>query len=127
MTVASVYESAVLASTTYVAVDPTRPALSCTLPVSHEVAGDTPATSVQLWLGAGGLRRSLRVTVTIDVDGTSIVEDPTSGIFGHGPRLSSAVQDFRTALADHLQALHAADKLSAHMQDQARYLTELLG
>lgn len=135
MTVATVYEGAVLTSATHVAVDPTQFALASAFPVNPEVSSETRpqvssetrATSVQLWLGAGGLNRSLRVAVIIDVDGTFIVEDPESGIFGQGPRLSSALQDFRSALAEHLQALRAADKLSAHMQDQARYLTELLG
>lgn len=53
MTVATVYEGAVLTSATHFAVDPTQFALASAFPVNPEVSSETRATSVQLWLGAG--------------------------------------------------------------------------
>lgn len=114
------------ASQTHVSVPIGRVEVSSTVSVRLPRAEDVESPRSHLWVGARGLRRPVRVTVTMDLDGTYVVEDPTSGIFGDGPQLSSAIEDFRAALVSHRDELLSAGRLSARLQGELKYLSDLL-
>jgi len=115
------------ASQTHATASVGRPAVSSTVAVRLPHADEVESPRTYLWVGSRGLRWPVRVAVTIDVDGTYVVEDLASGIFGDGPRLSTAIEDFRAALVSYRDELLSAERLSAHLQDQLTYLSDLLG
>ena len=55
-------------------------------------------------------------------DGYWTVRDPETGIFGSGATEAAAHEDFRRALAEHLDVLERQDSLSAELLAQLSYL-----
>lgn len=127
MTVPTLLVKPAMASQTHASVPIGHVEVSSTVPVRLLHADEVESPRSHLWVGARGLRRTIRVAVTIDVDGTYVVEDLDSGIFGDGPRLSAAIEDFRAALVSHRDELLSAERLSPHLQRQLTYLNDLLG
>lgn len=127
MTVPTLLVKPAMASQTHASVPIGHVEVSSTVPVRLPHADEVESPRTHLWIGGRGFRWPIRVAVTIDVDGTYVVEDPASAIFGDGPRLSAAIEDFRAALVSHRDELLSADRLSAHLQDQLTYLSDLLG
>lgn len=126
MSVPTLLVKSATASQTHASVPIGRVEVSSTVAVRLPHADEVEAPQSHLWVGARGLRKPVRVTVAVEVDGTYVVEDPTSGIFGAGPKLSSAVEDFRSALVNHRDELLTAGRLSARLQGQLKYLSDLL-
>ena len=127
MTVPTLLVKPALASQTQASVLIGDVEISSTVPVRLPHADEVESPRTRLWVGARGLRWPIRVAVTIDVDGTYVVEDLDSEIFGDGPRLSAAIEDFRAALVSHRDELLSAERLSPHQQGQLTYLSDLLG
>ena len=127
MTVPTLLVKPAMASQTHASVPIGHVEVSSTIPVRLPHADEVESPRSQLWVGARGLRWPIRVTVAIESDGTYLVEDPVSGIFGQGAAMSEAIEDFRAALASHRDELLSAERLSAHLQDQLTYLSDLLG
>jgi hypothetical protein len=73
------------------------------------------------WLGGGDIIRPIRVQIGGTADGFVVSESET-GIFGAGPDLPSALQDFRVALTDHLEVLEASKPLAEDLQRQLGFL-----
>lgn len=115
------------ASQTHVAASVGPVAVSSTTPVRLPHRDDVQAPRMHVWVGSRGLRCPIRVAVEIESDGTYLVEDPVSGIFGEGGAMSEAIEDFRAALVSHREELLSAERLSAHLQQQLQYLTDILG
>jgi len=63
----------------------------------------------------------VRVTITADAAGL-VSEEPTTGIFGIGPTLPAALDDFRAALSEHRAVLEDSGPLSDDLRDQLEFL-----
>lgn len=127
MTVNMVLVRPAQASQTYVAASVGPVAVSSTVPVRLPHRDGVEAPRMHMWVGSRGMRHPLRLAVEIQGDGTCLVDDPVSGVFGEGAVMSEAIEDFRAALASHRDELLSAERLSAHLQDQLTYLSDLLG
>lgn len=127
MTVSMLVERLAKASQTHASVRVGQVQVSPAVTVRRPRSDDFQAPLMHVWVGSRGLRRPIRVAVEIESDGTYLVEDPASGIFGEGAVMSEAIEDFRAALVSHRDELLSADRLSAHLQDQLTYLSDILG
>ena len=127
MTVSMLVERLAEASQTHASVRVGQVQVSPAVTVQRPRSDDTQAPRMHMWVGSRGLRRPIRVAVEIESDGTYLVTDPVSGIFGDGGAMSEAIEDFRAALVSHRDELLSADRLSAHLQDRLTYLSDLLG
>ncbi len=76
----------------------------------------------QFWVGGRELVEPVSVTVSPAERGTIVVEERTTGIFGSGPRLSAAIEDFRAALSEHLDVLERSSALSADLSEHLEFL-----
>lgn len=56
------------------------------------------------------------------MDETTAVVDPATGVFGIGDSLPAALQDFRDAIQDHLAVLAEASALSPWLKRQREIL-----
>lgn len=126
MTVSMLLEGPTEVSQTHTSIRVGRVEVCSIIPVRLPPLEEVEVPRAHLWVGSRGIRRPVKVTVSIEADGSFLVEDPISGIFGDGPKLSTAVEDFRAALVSHRDELRSADRLSGHMEDQLRYLNDLL-
>jgi hypothetical protein len=59
-------------------------------------------------------------------DGGFVVVDELTGVFGSGADANSAIQDVFAALHEHRDVLERQDALSPALEEQLRYLRELL-
>jgi len=77
-------------------------------------------------LVGGALRTYVRVRVEAVEDGGVGVVHSDTGIFGYGPTLGSAVNDFRAALIDHLEVLRELEQAEPGDRHQLDELEQLL-
>lgn len=78
------------------------------------------------WLSGQQLAKPIKVHVRGKHGLSLIVSEPKTGIFGAGDDLSSAITDFRSALADHRDALEATERPSADQQEHLELLQNYL-
>jgi len=83
--------------------------------VVHTLAGHP-------WVSGGDLVRPIRAVVRGGSEGTLVVVEPTTGIFGAGADLADALLDFRAALVEHRDVLESSGELAEDLRDQLDFL-----
>lgn len=63
--------------------------------------------------------------VPIEHDGYYTLEDRVSGVFGSGASAEDAIEDFRSAIAEHRDVLERQEALSPALERQLDYLRSI--